>query len=257
MRSVQDFAVKDSLKEGKCVLFVGTPCQVAALYKYLGDFGSNSLITIDLVCHGVANSKIFRGYIAFLEKKLNAKIVDYRFRSKKYGWDRQLYELDLSRNGKIRKGRCFFWGESVFHANYTKGNILRPSDFNCKYAIGKRVGDFTIGDLWGYDKTVSFNPNKGISCCLLNTEKAVRILSHLELNLQEIPVDFIVNGNVCLRHPSKKGKNYEHCMDYMRNGRYGELDDELRRSIGRRVRLRRLLKVVLPLQCYGSIKKYI
>lgn len=99
-----------------------------------------------------------------------------------------------------------------------------------------------------YDKIVSFNPNNGISCCLLNIEKAVRILSHLELNLQEIPVDFIVNGNVCLRHPSKKGENYEHCMDYMRHGRYGELDDELRRSIGCRVRLRRLLKVVLPLQ---------
>mgnify|MGYP000046079556 FL=1 len=49
---------KDYLKKGRIVLFSGTPCQISGLYEYLGK-EYNNLYTIDVICHGVPNAKIF------------------------------------------------------------------------------------------------------------------------------------------------------------------------------------------------------
>ncbi len=43
---------KDFLSKGRKVLFSGTPCQIAALYSYLGERRYDNLYTIDIVCHG-------------------------------------------------------------------------------------------------------------------------------------------------------------------------------------------------------------
>lgn len=50
--------VKKLLKEGRFVLFTGTPCQVSGLYSYLKKDYEN-LLTCDLVCHGVPSQKAF------------------------------------------------------------------------------------------------------------------------------------------------------------------------------------------------------
>ena len=55
--------------DGKEVLFSGTPCQVDGLKGYLGKDYSN-LITVDIICHGVPNEKVFQGYIQSSENKL-------------------------------------------------------------------------------------------------------------------------------------------------------------------------------------------
>ena len=44
--------IKERLEQEIDVLFVGTPCQVAGLKKYLGR-QYDRLLTVDLVCHGV------------------------------------------------------------------------------------------------------------------------------------------------------------------------------------------------------------
>ena len=44
--------VKDFLRQGRQVLFSGTPCQIAGLRSYLGKDYDN-LICLDIVCHGV------------------------------------------------------------------------------------------------------------------------------------------------------------------------------------------------------------
>lgn len=44
--------IKKELRQGKKVLFIGTPCQVAAVKSVVGNNDSN-LYTVDLICHGV------------------------------------------------------------------------------------------------------------------------------------------------------------------------------------------------------------
>lgn len=57
---------KDFLKQGRLVVFSGTPCQIAGLRNYLRhDY--NNLFTIDLVCHGVPSPMIFEHYKDFYD----------------------------------------------------------------------------------------------------------------------------------------------------------------------------------------------
>lgn len=58
--------IKKLISNGAEVLFVGTPCQVAALKNFIS---SPKLWTIDVLCHGVPSQKLFDYYISYLEKK--------------------------------------------------------------------------------------------------------------------------------------------------------------------------------------------
>ena len=76
--------IRKLLKEGKTVLFSGTPCQNAGLKKYLGKEYS-SLYTIDLICHGTPSPRIWHDYI---EENFSIKSVkEIVFRSKDDGWN--------------------------------------------------------------------------------------------------------------------------------------------------------------------------
>ncbi len=54
--------VKKLLETGRKVLFVGTPCQIAGLYGFLGKKYIN-LLTIDLLCHGVPSDQVIETYL--------------------------------------------------------------------------------------------------------------------------------------------------------------------------------------------------
>lgn len=69
--------IRSLLKTGKEILFVGTPCQVAALYLYIGERPQN-LITLDFICHGVASSGYFTKMIEHWQKEQNKNITCWR-----------------------------------------------------------------------------------------------------------------------------------------------------------------------------------
>jgi coenzyme F420-reducing hydrogenase beta subunit len=60
--------VKKDLTSGKTVLFSGTSCQVASMRNFVG--AQERLFTVDLVCHGVPQDKIYNDYIDFIEKNM-------------------------------------------------------------------------------------------------------------------------------------------------------------------------------------------
>ncbi len=78
--------IQNFLRDYKKVLFSGTPCQVAALYSYLGHKPEN-LFTCDLICKGVPSPELFFRYIQHLEEAFNEKITRINFRDKRYGWN--------------------------------------------------------------------------------------------------------------------------------------------------------------------------
>ena len=75
--------VKQFLKDGRWVLFTGTPCQVAGLRRYLGkDY--EKLLTVDLLCHGVPSPAIWENYMERKLLALKAKdVTNIRFRTKR------------------------------------------------------------------------------------------------------------------------------------------------------------------------------
>lgn len=80
--------VQKDLKEGKEVLFTGTPCEVAGLKKYLRKEYDN-LYTLDLICHGVPSSELLNAFLKGKEKLYSSQITELKFREKAYGWRNQ------------------------------------------------------------------------------------------------------------------------------------------------------------------------
>ena len=59
--------VKNDLKTGKTVLFIGTPCQVAGLKNYIGHHNAH-LYLVDLICHGVPSKQMLHDHIKHVAK---------------------------------------------------------------------------------------------------------------------------------------------------------------------------------------------
>lgn len=73
-------------------LFIGTPCQVAAVDKLLRKKGMREdCILVDLICHGVPSYNMYRKYLQFIKTKSGISTIDeISFRCKEKGW-REIY----------------------------------------------------------------------------------------------------------------------------------------------------------------------
>lgn len=174
------------LTRGKMVLFSGTPCQIAGLYGFLGNRQFERLVTVDVVCHGVPSQTIFEEYLGEIEKEKNAKVIDYKWRSKTQGWKPNTIEIMLS-NGKIIREES---QKNKFQKGFLHNLYLRPSCYSCPFPTLPRVADISLGDFWGYDKSSKFGENKGISMVVLSSEQGKvafeAILDSLKIELVDI-----------------------------------------------------------------------
>ena len=75
------------LKQGRQVLFSGSPCQISGLKSYLRREYEN-LLSIDIICHGVPSPMVWQRYITFRENQENSIIQKVFFRSKRNGWNK-------------------------------------------------------------------------------------------------------------------------------------------------------------------------
>ena len=188
-------AQKD-LKAGKKVLFIGTPCQIGGLKKFLRiDF--DNLITVDLICHGTPSLYSLRKHVEKVAE-LEGSVVSFR-KGNDFGLcvmkkSTTLYYCSLWRN---RFSDAYF---STFIDGYT----YRDSCYTCKYACPQRVSDITIGDFWGIGSDFNYDTINGCSCMLPNTRKGMELLQTSDLFLFERPTEEAVAGNAQLRHPVTK-----------------------------------------------------
>ena len=174
--------IRTFLKEGRKVLFCGTPCQVSGLYKYLNDRYNDQLITLDLVCHGVPSQLVFKVYLEKLKKcfKTNDDIKEFRFR-KLNSWaiipavkfsESEWKILDREKN--------------VYMDAFFNGWIYRESCFHCAYANMDRVGTFTIADFWGIGKHgLPFKKNvaSGVSLVIDNHNNMYKFITDNKTNV--------------------------------------------------------------------------
>lgn len=194
---------ESDLKEGRLVLYSGTPCQIAGLKKFLIKDYSN-LITVDLVCHGVASQAYFDKFIDYLEQKENAVCIDYNFRSKKNaGWSVAGVAGFKDKNGKYFEKKQYYFS-NYYYFYYLNCAVYRDSCYSCEYANLSREGDFTLGDLWGAEGlSLDFSTDNGCSLVLVNTKKAQGIFERLKLQSKEISIEAATKNNSQLKFPSK------------------------------------------------------
>lgn len=184
--------VVNSLRRGEVVMFVGSPCQVDGLKRYLFSekIDIDNLLLCDFICHGVSSPLVWREYIALLENKLHGKIIKFKFRSKKYGWKKMKSHIYMEReNGKEDISE-------IVNRKYSYLNIFsslvsnRPSCFNCKYTSYNRESDITMADFWNIDSISSkMNDDAGVSTVLINTEKGNRWFEVARESMEVIEIE--------------------------------------------------------------------
>lgn len=193
--------IRKELVNGRKVLFSGTPCQVAGLYNFLHKTYDN-LYTIDVVCHGVPSQKAFDVYIDKIGLTGKCKYFNFRFTK---GWGFQLSsQLESPKNGNSPK-RLISPPKAYYLRAFTNGLMFSETCYSCAYACPKRISDITLADYWGLgDKSPFTHPTyKGISCLLVNNEKALGLLNNCpDLEYEERPFEEAVEGNHNLSHVS-------------------------------------------------------
>jgi len=203
--------IKQDVKDGRKVLFLGTPCQVSAVRNLFNETPEN-LFLVDLVCHGTPSQKSLKDY---LKRHVPLqKIDDLRFRSeegyviKVISGKKIIYE-----SPELRKHRC----KDDYYNSFMEGFTIRDSCHNCRYASSNRCSDITIGDFWGLGKEVSCQDipkhKFGISLVLPITNKGQNLFNEVSNSMYvfERPLSEAINGNDQLQHPkeiSKKAKIY-------------------------------------------------
>ena len=178
--------VKDLLDQGRQTLFVGTPCQVGALKLYLKRPYEN-LALVDFLCHGTPSDSLFREHIARLERIYGRTAVNYRFRSKEFGWTAALEEIEFQ-NG-VKKANV---PVQAFNHFFYRNLSLRASCLNCQYRRPERASDLTIADFWGVEKILGRRFPRGASLVFANSERGNKILN--EIAERGLAVDVPLNA---------------------------------------------------------------
>jgi len=198
------FKAKDFLRQGRKVLFSGTPCQIAGLKNFLKKDYEN-LTTVDLICHGVPSPMIFEDYKQYMQEHEHMELIDVKFRRKKSSW----IFFNMALTGHVEKNNALksytgYYYKDPYIRGFLRDYFLRPSCHLCHFTSTKRCSDFTIADWWGYKKQADSDKDyacKGVSLILANTEKAMNIIPVLRMEIKERSIEEAQKTNKCLSCP--------------------------------------------------------
>ena len=219
------------LKQGREVLFVGSPCQIAGLRTYLRNKEYSNLLAVDFLCHGVPSPGVWRRYLAetyggyeakdksrlqatagknsVLLSSLNAKspIGDIKFRDKvESGWKK--FRFVVRQKSASRADQNTVLSSDIHYDNpFMRGFLsdiyLRPSCYECKCKNGVNHSDLTIGDYWAARVTdQDFDDDKGLGVVLVNTAKGKEYFDKLDMVVRESSLEkaHLCNGGFNEHH---------------------------------------------------------
>ena len=218
------------LKEGRKVLFTGSPCQITALHNYLRKDYPN-LLSVDFLCHGVPSPGVWRRYLdeAFdrsarraaagkntvLSSSLKSLpvITGIDFRDKTlHGWQKFSFVVRGASASKADKNSVLLSDihyDNPFMKGFLRNVYLRPSCYRCKCKNGVSHSDLTIGDFWGIDRiSKEFDDDKGVSMLLILSDKGESVIQSIEMDKEVFSLDTakLLNGGFKERQliPSKR-----------------------------------------------------
>lgn len=198
--------VKQVLDKGNKVLFVGAPCQAAAMYSYLGKEYDN-LIICDFICRGANSPKAHKKYVEYLENKYGAPMIRLRSKDKRNGWNK------FGQSAIFANGKEYFADRQsdLRIVAYHFGNLMmRTSCNNCKFkSIPRVASDITLADFWSISPEAVDDIEKGISLVMLNTPKAEKIFKNIveRIGYVEKRLEDALCGNRAIFTSAPKGKN--------------------------------------------------
>jgi coenzyme F420-reducing hydrogenase beta subunit/polysaccharide pyruvyl transferase WcaK-like protein len=180
--------IKDLLMQGKSILYVGTPCEVAGLKGYLGQNYDN-LLLVDLYCNQAPAPAVFRRYLQENYQKEDLKSITFRVKSQ--GWVADIQRVSYQ-SGKEEDRRSY---NDPYQAAYHPKLMMRKTCENCYFAGNPRQGDLSIADFWEIKQfDASLDDGKGTSCICVNNEKGQKFLDKVSDKfalLKKVPFDYM------------------------------------------------------------------
>lgn len=184
-------AFKDAeafLKQGRKVLFSGSPCQIAGLHHYLRKEYDN-LTTVDFVCHGVPSPKVWQRYLEEVVTSGKRAINDVKFRNKSNGWKKFNFVLSYNQKEKTHS-LCSWHQQNHYMRAFLSDMILRPSCHECRAKQGSSHSDITIADFWGIHIEIpEMYDDKGTGLVLVNTDKGCQALDWSKVTKKESSIE--------------------------------------------------------------------
>lgn len=206
------------LKQGREVLFVGSPCQIAGLRTYLRNKQYPNLLAVDFLCHGVPSPGVWRRYLAetyggydakeqsrlqatagknsVLLSSLNAMspIGDIKFRDKREsGWKKYRFVVLKKSASKADQNTVLssdIHYDNPFMRGFLSDIYLRPSCYACKCKNGVNHSDLTIADFWGINLIApEFDDDKGVGLVLVNSSKGKGYFDSLNMTVRNSTLD--------------------------------------------------------------------
>lgn len=219
------------LKQGRKVMFTGTPCQIAGLRRFLRKEYEN-LLAVDFVCHGVPSPKVWRMYLdetlarqgigkntvlshAMLRQKF---IRSVEFRSKSTGWKKYSFALTFTKASAGGEENSVLlssvFEENPFMRSFLSDFILRPVCYQCTFKSGRSGADIALGDFWGIEKIKpELDDDKG--CGLVMDYTNNKCFFH-SLNMNDMTYENAKLGNPSISksvHIPLNRKFYFHRLD--------------------------------------------
>lgn len=199
--------IKRLLNEGENVIFIGLPCQVAALRKIF--HSPDNLLLVDLVCHGSTPYVYLKQHVDTLSRQAGKTAKRMSFRDPAaytYTYTFTLYDTDNRRfyAQRTKDGDTYQFG-------YHRAVSYRENCYHCRFAQPRRVGDITLADYNGLGRYAPcVYDHKNVSLILENTSKGSAFMEQLVENkriyAEQRPLEESFESNAQLRHPIKKSK---------------------------------------------------
>ncbi len=181
-----------ALRERRHVMFVGTPCQAAAVRKRFGR--DENLLLCDLVCFGAPPQSLWLKYARWLEEKKGKRLVAVNPRDKIRGWGRRTYcRYDWADGTVTRRCSDFDPYARAFYSTLA----FRACCFACTFRGDGRVSDLTLCDFWNAAavELPADVLHGGVSGVMVHSPCGATVMASAVLETRDVPFDVFCDGN--------------------------------------------------------------
>ena len=199
--------IRKTLKAGQKAIFIGLPCQVAALRKLFRD--AENLLLVEVVCHGTTPYSYLKQHIDMLSRQCGKDAASMSFR------DPYTYTYTFTFTLYDKEGVRFYAKRTkdgdTYQFGYHRAVTYRENCYHCRFARRERVADITIADYHGLGLCAPCAYDaRNVSLILENTEKGSAFVEELlatgRIHADRRPLEEPFRGEAQLRHPSVKNR---------------------------------------------------
>lgn len=197
--------VRKDVAAGLRVLFIGTPCQAAAVRNMFGKHTPDNLMIVDIICHGVPSQKMLNRQLNTIKRRNHITSIESMSFRQNSEFNLLIKGIHMGVGTMTIKESCL---KNPYYKAFFYGLNYRESCYQCSYACENRVGDLSIGDFWGFGdiESLPFEHKKGLSLIFVNNERGEALQKEIStaMSFIERPLEEAIVGNPQLRHPVKR-----------------------------------------------------